>query len=254
MITSRLAASALLLLSSTLSVPATAAAQLREDFTQVGTLPAEGWVFIDRSTPLGFPDWFQGLPASAGFFDANSPPADAYIASAFSSVDLADVTAQVFTLSNWLLTPEVTLLNGASFTFFTRTALPDADFPDRLQLLLSTSGASTNVGSSAESVGDFNFSGGPLLDINPNFTPDGYPAEWTSFSVTLSNLAEPASGRFGFRHFAADAQTQGSFVGVDDVSYLASPMRVPEPSSWLLLLAGTAGFSAIARRRGRSAG
>lgn len=41
------------------------------------------------------------------------------------------------------------LRNGDEFAFWTRTA--DNDFPDRLELRISTSGASGDVGTDAES-------------------------------------------------------------------------------------------------------
>ena len=58
-------------------------------------------------------------------------------------------------------------------------------FPDRLQVRMSTNGASTNVGSTATGVGDFTTL---LLDINPNYTTNCYPNVWTQFTVTLSGL------------------------------------------------------------------
>ena len=58
-------------------------------------------------------------------------------------------------------------------------------FPDRLQVRISTNGASTNVGSTATGVGDFTTL---LLDINLNYTTNGYPNVWTQFTVTLSGL------------------------------------------------------------------
>ena len=51
-------------------------------------------------------------------------------------------------------------------SFYTRTV--DAPtFPDRLQVRMSTNGASSNVGTTATDVGDFT---ALLLDINPTYT------------------------------------------------------------------------------------
>src|SRR2546428_3306592 len=53
-------------------------------------------------------------------------------------------------------------------SFYTRTVdMPS--FPDRLQVRMSTNGASSNVGTTATDVGDFTTL---LLDINPTYTTD----------------------------------------------------------------------------------
>ncbi len=250
-------ACSLLLLGMTLVLPSVAAGQISERFSNVDDLVGDGWVFADNSTPLGIPGWFQGLTDSEGFFDANSGAPSAYIASTFSSVNTDDSDASTFTLSNWLLTPEVPLVNGSVFGFATRTlplvaGLPV--FPDRLEVRLSVSAASVDVGNTAESVGAFNFGGQPLLVINPTLTDDGYPRDWTPFDVTVTGLAAPTRGRFAFRHYVTDVGNiigvnNGDYVGVDDVTYLVAPMQVPEPSAFVLLVAGIAGMAGIARRK-----
>ena len=60
-------------------------------------------------------------------------------------------------------------------TFWTRTTTANP-FPDRLQVRMSTAGASSNVGTTATDVGDFTTL---LLDINPTYTVGGYPEVWT---------------------------------------------------------------------------
>ena len=51
----------------------------------------------------------------------------------------------------------------------------------------STAGASTDVGTTATSVGVFTTL---LLDINPTYTHTGYPNVWTQFTVTMSGVAD----------------------------------------------------------------
>ena len=62
--------------------------------------------------PLGLSNWFQGndsvFPAHAG-----APPA--YIAANFNNTTING------TISNWLLTPEISLNNGEIVSFWTRT-------------------------------------------------------------------------------------------------------------------------------------
>ena len=73
---------------------------------------------------------------------------------------------------------------------------------------MSTNGASTNVGSTATSVGDFTTL---LLNINPNYTTNGYPNVWTQFTVTLSGLPPAgATGRLAFRYFVENAGFSGA--------------------------------------------
>jgi len=52
-----------------------------------------------------------------------------------------------------------------------------------------------------------------LLTVNPVPDATGYPAGWTNFSVTVSGLGTPASGRFAFRYFVADTSVNGDYIG-----------------------------------------
>ena len=61
--------------------------------------------------PLGSTNWFQG---DISVFPALSEPDNSYIASDYNN------TTGVGTISNWLLTPPLTLVNGAQMSFFTR--------------------------------------------------------------------------------------------------------------------------------------
>ena len=131
------------------------------------------------------------------------------------------------TISNWLLTPTVTLQNGATLSFWTRTTT--GTFPDRLQVRMSTNGASTNDGTLATDVGDFTTL---LLDINPTYTSTGYPTQWTQFCVTLSGLASPTTGRLAFRYFVENGGPSGDnsdYIGIDTVTYSCKPI-CPTPT------------------------
>jgi len=70
--------------------------------------------------------------------------------------------------------------------------------PDRLQVRISTNGASVNAGSTATSVGDFTTL---LLDINPTYDPSLYPEDWTLYSITISGLPSPTSGSISIQVF-----------------------------------------------------
>jgi hypothetical protein len=184
---------------------------IEEGFDNVPALFAAGWARPNRSEPLGTVVWSQCSGTVI-------PPAHSGTANSCIFVDF-DSTGNNGTISNWLLTPAVTLANNTTLRFFTRTAT-SSTFPDRLQVRMSTSGASTNVGTSSTDVGDFTTL---LLEINPNQTVGGYPTVWTQFSATITGLAVPANGRVAFRYFVTDAGFLGNnsdIIGVDTTRLL----------------------------------
>jgi hypothetical protein len=187
-----------------------------EDFAVVEPLPA-GWAQQNLSTPVGlFPTWIQGQDV---IFPAQNGGVNSYAGCSHQSVAGAN------TISNWLFTPTVTLNNGDMFSFWTRTVAP-ATFSDRLQLRMSTNGASVDVGVTNTSVGDFTTL---LLDINSTYVVVNYPSIWTQYSVTISGLGGPTSGRFAFRYFVENGGPAGAnsdFIGVDNVVY-TSTMALP---------------------------
>ena len=137
--------------------PTPACTPTSQGFDDITTLPGAGWVQTNHSTTIGTTGWFQG---NSAVFPAQGGAATSYIGANFNNTTSAD------TISNWLLTPPLTLQNGAVLTFWTRTVDAPA-FPDRLQVRMSTNGASSNVGTTATDVGDFTTL---LLDINPTYT------------------------------------------------------------------------------------
>jgi len=180
-----------------------------------GTIVPAGWAFQNLSAPLGLTNWSQ----------TNSlvfPPQSGV---GFASANFNN-TAGVGTISNWMFAPNITFKNGDKFTFYTRTTT--GTFPDRLQLRMSTNGASVNVGTNETSVGDFTTL---LLDINPNLTGTGYPTAWTQFTVTMSGLpALGISGRLAFRYFVTGAGPAGAnsdFIGIDNAVYTSFTLINP---------------------------
>ncbi|NJL10987.1 MAG: PEP-CTERM sorting domain-containing protein [Calothrix sp. SM1_7_51] len=138
------------------------AATITEYFDDISTLAGKDWVQQNNSQPVGSTAWFQGEP---GTFNAQSGAPNSYIAANY------DNTSGFGTISNWLLTPVFNLQNGDTISFFT-SSIEQNNFPDRLELRLSTNGLSTDVGASATSVGDFTT---VLLDINPSLATNTYP-------------------------------------------------------------------------------
>jgi hypothetical protein len=183
---------------------------ITESFVSVAALTASGWAQQNLSTPAGSaPNWAQG---NSGTFAANSGAATDYIAVTYNSVTGAN------TISNWLFAPNRTFSNGDVIKFYTRTT--GGTYPDRLQLRLSTNGASVNAGATNVSVGDFTTL---LLDINPTLVAANYPSTWTQYTVAISGLASPTSGRVAFRYFVTNGGPTGAnsdYIGLDDFEYI----------------------------------
>ena len=182
---------------------------ISEGFDDITNLP--DWAMINHSEPLGVTDWFQGNDA---VFPSHSGAPTSYIGANFNNTSDG-------TISNWLLTPVVTIQNGSEITFWTRTVAGPSIFPDRLQIRASTAGDSTDVGTSSTDVGDFTHL---LLDINPTYQPHGYPEDWTSFTATVSDVPTAMTGRFAFRYFVEDGGPDGAnsnYIGIDDACVAA---------------------------------
>lgn len=183
-----------------------------ESFNDITTLAGSGWVMTNASVAVGSTSWFQGNPVSAsGPFDSYNGAANAYIGANYNN------TGSVGTISNWLMTPNRTFRNGDVLTFYTRKPSPDT-YADRLEVRLSTNGASTSVGTGS-GTGDYTTL---LLSVNPSLTLGVYPTTWTMYTVTISGLPAPTSGRIAFRYFVTSAGLSGTnsdYIGIDQVDY-----------------------------------
>lgn len=195
-------------------------ASLNEGFDNISTLTAAGWVMENRSVPLGLqPNWFQGTATTAtptpGPFNAFDGADNSYIAANFQ------MTTGNNTISAWLLTPQVEFGDGANLTFYTRKPVPNpTDYADRLEVRISTNGASTNLGSGSGATGDFTT---VALTINPTLTGGGaYPYAWTQYTIDNASLPRNGSGRIAFRYFVTSGGPTGAnsdYIGIDRVVY-----------------------------------
>jgi hypothetical protein len=222
------------------AVPRGYAGIVVEGFDDISLLPGLGWSAVNQSNPTGSTSWFQGIGAE---FSAHDGGSSAYIAANYNNVD------GVGTISDWLIMPSFIFANGDSLTFYTRT-VDTPTYADGLQVRFSANGASTNVGATENSVGDFTTL---LLEINPTLTTSGYPSAWTEHTVSLSGLAGNVAGRLAFRYFVTNAGSDGDngdYIGIDSVRFDVA--SVPEPGSMALMGAGLIALGAQVRKRRRA--
>ena len=203
-------------------------ADFSEGFDDIALLPGQGWYFQNNSDVPGLTDWFQGNDT---VFPAQAGATTAYIGANYNNTDGSQI-------SNWMLTPELSLHNGDTISFWTRT-VAGSTYPDRLQVRLSTVGASTNVGTGPADVGDFITL---LEDINPTLALGGYPESWTQYTITLSGIPSGATGRIAWRYYVpTDAGPLGNnsnYIGIDTVEYTSaasSPCTALADIPWLSL-------------------
>jgi len=202
-----------------------------EEFDTAKKAYDRGWRFINRSADVGRtgwqnPDGLTGIP-----FISWSGPGNGYLWSEYQATSGAAET-----ISNWAVSPVITMQNGDKITFYTRAQLlafngDSTDFVNRMQVRMNKT-TSLNCGD-AEDPGDFNVA---LLDINPFYyeflksqfnasnpiARQAYPHVWTKFTATVTGLNGPTQGRFAFRYFTegAGSNGRGSAIGVDSVAYI----------------------------------
>lgn len=222
-----------------------------EEFDTVAAAFQRGWVPINNSNPKGSSIWVQGGGPQPLFAPFSSKGSNAgFIAADFQSTSGTDDV-----ISNWLISPVITMQNGDVISFYTRTQLlPNAfttgdstDYGNNLEVCFNRKNEGTNVGvandprSSSYNVntdrGDFEL----LLSINPPvynpsidywdyrwahslpslFDPKAFPAKWTRFEATIGGLSGPVKGRFAFRYYTLDGGSNGnaSAVAIDQVVY-----------------------------------
>ncbi|HYC30075.1 MAG TPA: choice-of-anchor J domain-containing protein [Chitinophagaceae bacterium] len=209
-----------------------------EEFDTTSSAFARGWQPINTSDPKGQSVWVQGMfnnPTITGmpYSIPFSPFSSKGSYAGFIGVDYLSTSAAAGIISNWLVSPVITMQNGDKIIFYTRTALYEiaatdsTDFSNRLQVRMSKN-EGVNVGN-GNNVGDFNST---LLDINPTyleahtdpalFDPNAYPIRWTRFEAKVGGLNGPTKGRFAFRYFVEGGGSNGlgSGVAIDSVAYV----------------------------------
>jgi MYXO-CTERM domain-containing protein len=209
-----------------LTAAAASAQSFTEGFDGASLLPA-AWSSINNSPagPGSSPDWAQ-TSGSVG----NWMP---YSGAGYAAVGY-NATVGANDISVYLISPVVSLSNGDTISFYTRT-WDTVAYPDRMSVVYNTDG-STDPASFTNT----------LITINNDLTTTGYPTAWTQYTVTISGLTESVNGRFAFHYNPTGGGPSGSNsdrIGIDEVSY----STVPTPGSLALL--GLGALISVRRRR-----
>lgn len=165
------------------------------------TFPAT-WTFTNQSQPVGTTNWQQGTvsPFGGGF----NGGATSYVRNNFNSV----AAGMAGTISNWLISPVVSLVNGDVIKFYTRAGANFSSTPDRLEMRLSTTGdASTTPSTGSGDLGSFTTL---AVSVNPTLAPNIYPVTWTEFTYTVTGLPNATDCKLAFRYFVTNGGPGGA--------------------------------------------
>ena len=198
-----------LLAALTLAAAQGAGAQiLSESFDSFPALAPAGWVFANLSSSPQ-QGWFAG---NSGVFAAQAGAPGSYAAANFAST-----SAITGTISNWMITPAVTLAGGEELTFWARAG--SVDYADGLTVRLNPTGTTAT--------GDFTLTLMSLAAV---------PAQWTQYTLAIPALGGPVGARIAFEYTSPDA-FDANYLGIDSVAL------VPEPGTALLLGLGAVALS-----------
>lgn len=218
-----------------------------------------GWQVTNQSSPVytGAPTWSIPAAAPTTTFDSG---AQAGTPTSFTLINYTSTgtssTAGSGTISNWLISPVVSVDNGDVVSFYTRIGRNGgvAAFADNLQLRMSTNGAFTALptGGSA-GLGDFTQL---LVDVNPELDLESYPTAWGQFTYTVAGLSGPTDCMFAFRYFVTSGGPAGAnsdIIGMDSFSvdralstdsFFTSNFSVaPNPTSDILNIANNSNIA-----------
>lgn len=189
---------------------------LTEDYNVFPAISPPGasdqWINTNQSTPSGPGNWMQGGGTLFATAHSGTP-------TSFARVTYQSATGNG-TISNWLISPTVNLVNGDVISFWTRQGGTVPEFPDRLELRIDTNWSEDSVLPALGSSDLANFTN-LVLSVNPNLTVSGYPLTWTNYTYTVSGLPTASTSRIAFRYFVTNGGTLGqnsNTIGIDTFS------------------------------------
>lgn len=187
---------------------------ITEGFTTYTNLATAGWLATNQSSPLGASTWAQG-GGTAFSTGGHAGGATSFALCNFNS------TTGAGTISNWLITPTLSLQNGDVVTFYSRAGGTGTGtiYPDRLEVRLN----STDVTAAGNPVGATGVGAFTTLavSVNPSLTTSGYPFTWTQYTYTVSGLTGTVPCKIGFRYFVTNGGPDGAnsnIIGIDTFS------------------------------------
>ena len=210
-----------------------------EGFDTLSKAVSKGWVIANNSKPIGTIPWVQGFfyLSQHHEYDGKLGVTNTYNYDGFSGMDYsysgadfamatADCGHGKAAISNWLISPEVSIKNGDEISFYTRTFSNPAQSADRLQVRINPVNGSADVGRDAASVGNFSE---VVLDINPDYLLEGdgsYPDTWTLYTATVTGMpgSTAKKSRIALRYFVEDGGPGGTNsvgVAVDQFQFLS---------------------------------
>lgn len=184
-----------------------------------------GWQSTNQSSPVGAGTWQNAAfttPLSNPIFGSGNtttiPVGQAGGNNSFALVNYTSTTG-AGTISNWLITPDITVQNGDVVTFYSRKGTDGTqDFPDRLELRMSSIATVVPSTGSAD-VGSFTT---VCATINPTLVGGFvYPKVWTQYSYTVAGLSGATPVKFAFRYFVTNGGPSGAnsdIIGIDTFS------------------------------------
>jgi len=123
-------------------------------------------------------------------------------------------------ISNWLISPDITVENGDVVSFYARKGTDGTqDYADRLELRMSTASPTVLPTGGPTGLGSFTVLG---TSVNPTLVGGFvFPKVWTQYTYTVSGLTGPTVVKFAFRYFVTNGGPQGAnsdIIGIDTFS------------------------------------
>ncbi len=156
----------------------------------------------NQSQPVGLSNWQQGNVSAFGTgFNGG--------ATSYAGVNYNSVAAGTpGTISNWLISPTISLQDGDVVKFYTRAGSNFSSIPDRLEFRLSATGDASVIPSTGSAdLGSFTTL---AASVNPNLTPSVYPVTWTEVLYTVSGLPTATNCKLAFRYYVTNGGPSGS--------------------------------------------
>ena len=177
------------------------------------------WTKLNLSSPAGANVWGAGYAAAMPNIAGGTGAYNGTAATSYAYVNFNSTTGNN-TISNWLITPVISLMNGDVISFYSVKGLSGGTdiYADNLQMRISSNGAATVNPVGNMGVGDFTTL---ALDINPTLSPTGYATTWTQYSYTVTGLPTATNCKVAFRYFVTSGGPAGANsdqIGLDQYS------------------------------------